>query len=139
MYIITIQNPLNIIPIDTDQFNIWPHCQAEFRSFLPLRNVELKTLNINPTSLRTNQSMLASLDLDLQKFSAESWHVPVRSNSAFNFPKNGPYLHLYFVNCDEETYKQVIKKEIRQWIDTISTRRHHEWIIVFVSQASLDF
>lgn len=44
-----------------------------------------------------------------------------------------PYLYLYLVHCDDpDTYKNVVRAKIKQWV-TQMTERQQEWLIVYVS------
>ncbi|KAF7731993.1 hypothetical protein EC973_007098 [Apophysomyces ossiformis] len=44
------------------------------------------------------------------------------------------YLNLYFVACDDnEIYKNKVRKQIRQWVDLIMTKKNQEWLVVYVA------
>jgi hypothetical protein len=35
---------------------------------------------------------------------------------------------------DAETYKQVVKKQIKAWLDQVNAKRSQEWMIIYVSK-----
>ncbi|GAA5838645.1 hypothetical protein JCM11251_003252 [Rhodosporidiobolus azoricus] len=45
-----------------------------------------------------------------------------------------PYLHLLFVVCDDsEVYRATLRTQIREWLDSVTSKQHHEWLIVHVT------
>ena len=37
------------------------------------------------------------------------------------------------IRKDNETYKSFVRKQIADWINIVSTRKHQEWMVVYVS------
>eukprot|EP00158_Paraphelidium_tribonemae_P008881 Partr_v1_DN28717_c1_g1_i2_m62817 putative trafficking protein particle complex len=124
-----------------DEFGIWPHLMEEFNSRLPMRNVEWKAsalpafiANASNYSNRSRSGdiCIPELFLDLQKFSTDA---PASRGVGEHNLRKFPYLHLYFVSCEDlDVYRAVIKKQIHEWVESISARRNQEWLIVYVSK-----
>ncbi|KAL7747021.1 hypothetical protein RI367_007634 [Sorochytrium milnesiophthora] len=103
-----------------DEFHLWQHVQRDFEQRLPLRNIQYKSLK----GLRT----VPAIEVALVKFDASLLPKPDM------YGRGTPMLHLYLVNCDDaETYRQVIRKQIREWLAIVQSRREQDWLIVYVS------
>ncbi|KAJ3374225.1 hypothetical protein GGF31_007744 [Allomyces arbusculus] len=103
-----------------DDYQLWPHVQRELMPRLPLRNLTWKSMRGTRT--------IPLLDVRVRPF--EEGMLP--RTSMFTAPT--PSLHLYFVHCDDaETYRQVIRGQIRAWVDLFATKRDQEWLIVYIA------
>ncbi|KAI9034358.1 hypothetical protein DFJ74DRAFT_649156 [Hyaloraphidium curvatum] len=110
-----------------DHDGSWEKVAPVLRSKLPLVNVEWT----NPTESHRGPRTLPSLALELVRFTPEV------------FPKNvpgmnlheGPFLHLYFLECEEvDVYRKQSRKAIQDWIALMNSKRNQEWLIVFVTK-----
>ncbi|TFY59462.1 hypothetical protein EVJ58_g5755 [Rhodofomes roseus] len=81
---------------------------------------------------RSSQSTQTIQDLNVRIAPLES----VKQEHTSQVPQTlleKPLLNLYFVVCeDNETYKNTIKKQIRDWHTIISQRKYQEWLIVHI-------
>ncbi|GBC05869.1 hypothetical protein RclHR1_06490004 [Rhizophagus clarus] len=106
----------------TDEFGIWQHLADDFRQHLPLRNLHWK-------SAKGPVRNIPVLGVDLKRFNTET------TERSHMLPETLPYLNLYFVNCDDnETYRQIVKTQIREWLNIAESRRNQEWLIVYVTK-----
>ncbi|KAI8148730.1 trafficking protein particle complex subunit 10, partial [Fennellomyces sp. T-0311] len=106
---------------DCDEFGVWPLVANDLSSRLPLKN-----LNWHPSSQRSER-FIPSLEVDLQRFNFEQVPQPL-------LVAHTTYLNLYFVNCDDnDAYKNKVKKQIKNWVDLIATKKNQEWLIVYVA------
>lgn len=104
-----------------DEYGVWPHLADELSSRLPLRNLHWNSSVQRP--LRSIQS----LDVDLKRFTFDNAPQPLLSVQT-------PYLNLYFVACDDnESYRTNVKRQIKAWIDVITTKKNQEWLLVYVA------
>ncbi|KAG6876520.1 hypothetical protein C0993_002535 [Termitomyces sp. T159_Od127] len=103
----------------------WKQVQSALRAQLPLRNIHWKSAS--HTSIRTIQE----LDVDLVPLDApreEHSQIPVTLLEK-------PLLNIYVVVCqntDLEGYKNTVKKQIRDWHSSVTTRKNQEWLIVHI-------
>jgi hypothetical protein len=105
-----------------DEFHIWPYIDTEFNSRFPIRNVEWKTL-------KKERIVLPVVDIQLESISSQENKGKVMRHVLL---KSNPFLHLYFVVCDESSYKQTAKKQIKSWLETVGGKKFQEWLIVLV-------
>ncbi|EIM89936.1 uncharacterized protein STEHIDRAFT_92528 [Stereum hirsutum FP-91666 SS1] len=102
----------------------WQQIHSALIAQLPLRNIHWKPAT--KTSVRTIQ------ELSIRLASLES----VRDEHTSQIPSTlleKPLLNIYIVLCeDNETYKTVTKKQIKDWHTIVSQRKNQEWLIVHV-------
>ncbi|KAH8547567.1 trafficking protein particle complex subunit 10 [Umbelopsis sp. PMI_123] len=104
-----------------DEYGVWPHLADELSSRLPLRN-----LHWNPSVQRPLRT-IQSLDVDMKRFTYDSAPQPLLSVQT-------PYLNLYFVACDDnDSYRMSVKKQIKAWMDVITTKKNQEWLLVYLA------
>ncbi|CAO3675315.1 unnamed protein product [Umbelopsis vinacea] len=104
-----------------DEYGVWPHLADELSSQLPLRNLHWNSSVQRP--LRSIQS----LNVDLKRFTFDTAPQPLLSVQT-------PYLNLYFVACDDnESYRTNVKRQIKTWMDVITTKKNQEWMLVYVA------
>ncbi|KAG5732737.1 Trafficking protein particle complex subunit 10 [Termitomyces sp. T112] len=103
----------------------WNQVQSALRAQLPLRNIHWKSAS--HTSIRTIQE----LDVDLVPLDSpreEHSQIPVTVLEK-------PLLNIYIVVCqntDLEGYKNTIRKQIKDWHSSVTTRKNQEWLIVHI-------
>ncbi|CAG8444801.1 5577_t:CDS:10 [Ambispora gerdemannii] len=104
----------------TDEFDLWQYVAEGFPTHLPLRNLQWKSAN---RPLRT----IHTLGVELKRL------TPDTGEKQHQLPASlleKPYLNLYFVSCDDnETYRQTVKKQIRDWLTIVSSKKNQEWLI----------
>ncbi|CAJ0841033.1 1182_t:CDS:10 [Entrophospora sp. SA101] len=109
---------------DTDEYDIWKNVANEFRTHLPLRNLNWKSAKGATRNIQT-------LNIELKRFTPET------TEKQHMMPETlleKPYLNLYFVNCDDnETYRQSVRTKIRDWLNLVTSKRNQEWLIVYVT------
>ncbi|KAG9285997.1 hypothetical protein G9A89_022673 [Geosiphon pyriformis] len=109
----------------TDEFNLWQMVAEGFPNHLPLRNLQWKSANRPVRTIHT-------LGIELKRLTTET------NEKQHMMPVSlleKPYLNLYFVNCDDnETYRQTVRKQIRDWHTTVSSKKNQEWLIVYVTK-----
>ncbi|KAI0797709.1 trafficking protein particle complex subunit 10 [Abortiporus biennis] len=102
----------------------WRQVYAAFLSQLPLRNLHWKPAS-RPT-LRTIQ------ELDINLVYAET----LRDEHTSQIPQTvleKPLLSAYFVVCDDaDTYKNTVRKQIKDWHTAVTQRKNTEWLIVHI-------
>ncbi|ORZ25693.1 trafficking protein particle complex subunit 10 [Absidia repens] len=104
-----------------DEYDVWPLIADDLSSRLPL-----KGLVWQPSNQRAEKH-IQSLEVDLKRFNFEQVPQPL-SNTQTN------YLNLYFVSCDDnEVYKNKVRRQIRAWVDIITTKKNQDWLIVYVA------
>ncbi|KAM3584023.1 hypothetical protein VKS41_003991 [Umbelopsis sp. WA50703] len=104
-----------------DEYGVWPHLADELSSRLPLRNLHWTS------SIQRPLRSIQSLDVDLKRFTYDSGPQPLLSVQT-------PYLNLYFVACDDnDTYRNTVKRQIKSWVDVITTKKNQEWLLVYVA------
>ncbi|KAH9966604.1 trafficking protein particle complex subunit 10 [Russula dissimulans] len=117
--IVTYSAPQSFLSSDQ-----WKQLHAAFTAQLPLRNIHWKP-QTRP-SIRTIQE----LEVQLVPLNA------VRDENASQVPYSlleRPLLNIYVVTCeDTETYKNTVKKHIKDWHTSLNHRKNQEWIIVHV-------
>ncbi|CAG8511571.1 6476_t:CDS:10, partial [Ambispora leptoticha] len=99
----------------TDEYNLWQYVAKGFPTHLPLRNLQWKSANRPVRTIHT-------LGVEFKRL------TPDTGGKQHQMPASlleKPCLNLYFVNCDDnETYRQSVKKQIRDWlsIEQFSTK-----------------
>ncbi|KAG0095373.1 hypothetical protein BGZ93_005957 [Podila epicladia] len=112
-----------VIVTYSDENGNWANIADDLTARLPLRGLVWK-----PSNGRATRN-IAMLDVELKRFTPES---------SKNLPPvtllQNPYLNLYFVNCeDNESYKNTVRQQIREWINLVTSKKNQEWLIIHVS------
>ncbi|KAL5529216.1 hypothetical protein ACEPAG_5190 [Sanghuangporus baumii] len=119
---ITLSGPPQLTSTD-----LWAQIWSGLALQFPLRNLHWKP--ITRTSIRTIQSLDVSL-LALEIF---------REEGASQIPLSildKPLLNVYVVACeDAETYKNTVRKYIKEWHTQVTQRKAQEWVILNVSKS----
>ncbi|KAF9246256.1 trafficking protein particle complex subunit 10 [Melanogaster broomeanus] len=97
---------------------------AALRSQLPLRSIHWKSASRR--SIRTIQELEVTL-VALDSLRGEhTSQVPMTLLEK-------PLLNLFVVVCeDNETYRTTVKKQIKDWLTSVMSRKNQEWLIVHV-------
>ncbi|CAO3645018.1 unnamed protein product [Mucor fragilis] len=104
-----------------DEYEVWPLIADDLSARLPLRNLKWQ-----PSSQRA-ECLIPILEVDLKRFTIE--HTPQLLSTT-----QTTYLNLYFVSCeDNELYKTKVRRNIRNWVETIQSKKNQEWLIVYVA------
>ncbi|KAK0459605.1 uncharacterized protein EV420DRAFT_1307323 [Desarmillaria tabescens] len=102
----------------------WTKIQHAFNTQLPLRNIHWKSSS--RTSLRTIQELNVTL-INLDSIRDEhTSQVPVSLLEK-------PLLNIYVVNCEDadlESYRNTVKKQVKDWHASVTSRRNQEWLIL---------
>ncbi|KAK7467047.1 hypothetical protein VKT23_004109 [Stygiomarasmius scandens] len=104
----------------------WDQLKQSLLSQLPLRNIHWKSAS--RTSIRTIQ------ELDISLVPLDSIRDELTSQVPSNLLEK-PLLNLYIVTCenaDIETYRTTVKRQLKEWHATVSTRKNQEWMILHV-------
>ncbi|KAF4615296.1 hypothetical protein D9613_003220 [Agrocybe pediades] len=102
----------------------WNKVHAAILSQLPLRNIHWKSARKG--TVRTIQE----LDVTLVHFDS------LRDEHASQIPitvLEKPLLHVFIAHCEDndlETYRNALKKQIKDWHTSVTSRRNQEWIIL---------
>lgn len=102
----------------------WSKVHAALLAQLPLRNIHWKSPS------RASVSTIQELDVTL--VSLESVRDELTSQVPVTVLER-PLLHIYVVYCEDndlETYRTVLKKQIKDWHTSVTTRRTSEWLIL---------
>ncbi|KAM0790185.1 hypothetical protein ACM66B_005503 [Microbotryomycetes sp. NB124-2] len=99
--------------------------RADVQRQLPLRNLHwVRRTGANRT-IRTIQAL----------------NVEVKPRDAFGPAVTAlpllerPYAYVLFVVCDDnDVYRAAIRPQIKEWLDAVTQRPHHEWLIVHVTK-----
>ena len=118
---VTVTYAAPLIFLSSDQ---WTHIHRAIAAHLPLRNLHWKTPS--RPSIRTIQE----LDVSLVAFET------LRDEHTSQVPTSlldRPLVNVYVVTCeDADAYKATVKKQIKDWHNLVSTKRHQEWLILHV-------
>ncbi|KAF7964535.1 hypothetical protein HWV62_6039, partial [Athelia sp. TMB] len=102
----------------------WKQILAALRAQLPLRNIHWKPPSRQ--SLRTIQE----LNVDLLPLDA------VRGENTSQIPVtllDKPLLNIFVITCeDPDNYRNVVKKQIKDWLSIVMQRKNQEWLLVQV-------
>ncbi|KAJ3845286.1 trafficking protein particle complex subunit 10 [Lentinula raphanica] len=107
----------------------WTQILQTLNSQLPLRNIHWKSAS--RPSIRT----IHELDVSLVNLDT------IRDELASQIPTTlleRPLLNIYVITCennDLEAYRATVKKQIKEWHATVSTRKNQEWLILHVVRA----
>ncbi|GAA5977541.1 hypothetical protein JCM10908_005008 [Rhodotorula pacifica] len=95
--------------------------RADVERHLPLRNLHWVRKSSANRTIRTIQTLPV--------------HVrPREASHGATDLLDMPYLNLLFVVCDDnEVYRATLRTQIREWLDSITAKRHQEWLIVHVT------
>ncbi|KAN0004734.1 hypothetical protein ACTFIU_001972 [Dictyostelium citrinum] len=105
-----------------DESSIWKYIEAELPNHLPLKNISWKTKT-------GHTKVVEKMPIEILQYNDE--RVKAHYDNQNLYKK--PYLYLYLVHCDDpDTYKNVVRGKIKQWV-TQMTERQQEWLIVYVS------
>ncbi|KAF7440398.1 hypothetical protein PC9H_000743 [Pleurotus ostreatus] len=103
----------------------WKQIRSALVSQFPLRNLHWKSPS---RSIKTIQE----LDLNLVAF--DSLHDEHTSQVPATLLEK-PLLNIYIVACEDtdfDSYKNTIKKQIKDWHSVVASRKHQEWLILHV-------
>ncbi|TDL27388.1 hypothetical protein BD410DRAFT_875203 [Rickenella mellea] len=102
----------------------WKQIHLSLSSQLPLRNLHWKSAS--RISIRTIQ------ELDVNLVELEHSRDELTSQIPSTLLEK-PFLNMYVVTCeDNDSYKNVVKKQIKDWHTAIIQRKNQEWLIVYV-------
>ncbi|KAF9009438.1 trafficking protein particle complex subunit 10 [Cyathus striatus] len=111
------------------QFIASPNWTRVFNSLLsqfPLRSIHWKSSSTTRTSVRTIQELNVTLvSLDTLRDDVTS-QVPVTLLEK-------PLLNIYVVYCEDhdlDMYRTLVKKQIKDWHATVTSRKHQDWLIL---------
>ncbi|KAL1918276.1 uncharacterized protein VTP21DRAFT_2936 [Calcarisporiella thermophila] len=103
-----------------DEYGLWPQIADELSSRIPLKNLHWN-------SAQHPARTIHSLEIDLKRFTPDT-------SPQHMLHIQYPYLNLYFVACDDsETYRNNVRKQIKDWLDTVTSKKNQEWLIVYVA------
>ncbi|KAI5124589.1 hypothetical protein M0805_003108 [Coniferiporia weirii] len=107
----------------TDQ---WAQIKNGFSAQFPLRNLHWKPAT--RTSIRTIQT------LEVNVLALES----VKEEGATQIPSSlldRPFINVYVVVCDDnDFYKSVVKRQVKDWHTQVAARKSQEWLILLVTK-----
>ncbi|KAJ7273596.1 trafficking protein particle complex subunit 10 [Mycena haematopus] len=105
---------------------VWDQIHTALLAQLPLRNIHWKSPS--RPSIRTIQ------ELDISLVPLES----LRDEHTSQIPATlleKPFLNMYIVTCEDtdlETYKNSIKRQVKDWHSVVTSRRNQEWLILHI-------
>lgn len=123
----------------TDPNNLFDSVEPRLSSRSPLKNLHWKSPN---RPLRS----IPNLNIALNREQTANGSTPSVRRHQIPGLRETPYVKLYLLRCDDkETYKEKARKEVRQWVKTVTptgesksaikTQENHdasEWLIVHV-------
>ncbi|KDQ16168.1 hypothetical protein BOTBODRAFT_65084 [Botryobasidium botryosum FD-172 SS1] len=116
---VTYAGPAQLLSSDN-----WLLLRAALKRNLPLRNVHWKPAS--RPSIRTVQE----LSIDLVPFDS------IREEQFSQIPTTlveKPLLNIYMATCeDNETYKVLVRRQIKDWLTIATNRRNQEWLVVLL-------
>ncbi|KAH7090076.1 trafficking protein particle complex subunit 10 [Auriculariales sp. MPI-PUGE-AT-0066] len=116
---VTYSAPLMLLSSDQ-----WTQIHRAINAHLPLRTIHWKTAS--RPSIRTIQE----LQVQLVAFDT------LRDEHTSQIPTSlleRPLVNVYVVTCeDADAYKNTVKKQIRDWLAVVSTKKNQEWLVVLV-------
>ncbi|KAJ3796702.1 trafficking protein particle complex subunit 10 [Lentinula aff. detonsa] len=107
----------------------WTQILQTLNSQLPLRNIHWKSAS--RPSIRT----IHELDVSLVNLDT------IRDEHTSQIPTTlleRPLLNIYVITCennDLEAYRATVKKQIKEWHATVTSRKNQEWLILHVVRA----
>ncbi|KAJ3509402.1 hypothetical protein NLJ89_g5241 [Agrocybe chaxingu] len=102
----------------------WVKVHATLLAQLPLRNLHWKS--VTKASVRTIQE----LDVTLVSFDS------LRDETTSQIPVTlleKPMMHLFILHCEDndlETYRNIHKRQIKDWHSSVISRKNQEWLIL---------
>ncbi|KAF8638821.1 hypothetical protein AX17_001879 [Amanita inopinata Kibby_2008] len=102
----------------------WKQIQASLLAQLPLRNIHWRS------SIHSVLRTIHELNFSLVQFES------VRDEFVSQIPVTvleRPLLNIYIVTCEDtdiEAYRHVHKKQIKDWLMTVSSRKNQEWLLL---------
>ncbi|RXW22699.1 hypothetical protein EST38_g3139 [Candolleomyces aberdarensis] len=102
----------------------WSKVCSSIASQLPLRNVNLKS------PLRNTTTTVSDLNVTLVPLES------IRDELASQIPGtllDKPLLHIYILYCqddDLDTYRNTLKKEVKDWHTSVTSKKNPEWLIL---------
>ncbi|OBZ75937.1 Trafficking protein particle complex subunit 10 [Grifola frondosa] len=118
--VVTYSAPLIFLATDH-----WKQIHTALLSQFPLHNLHWKSPS--RPSLRTIQ------ELDISFVSYDTLREDPTTSQIPQSLLERPLLNLYVVICeDNETYKNITKKQIKDWHSSVSQRKNQEWLIVHI-------
>ena len=102
---------------------VWPKFFQEFSRYLPLTSVIWKS----PFSSKPAKT-IDSILIDFKPFSNDLFTRKTVLTSHLL-----PSCHLFIVSCDDsETYKTIIRKQIKDWLEMVNRKKVQECVIIHV-------
>lgn len=102
----------------------WKQVHAALLCQFPLRTLHWKSPS------RANIETIPQVDVNLVPLES------LRDEHTSQIPQSlldKPLLNVYFVVCDDnDTYKNTVRKQIRDWHASVSQRKHQEWLLVHI-------
>ncbi|TIB06856.1 hypothetical protein E3P96_00017 [Wallemia ichthyophaga] len=90
---------------------------------------------LNLKDIAYDGHLIPMLDVSLTLFDQASFNKP--KSLIPSSVIDTPFVHLLFLQCeDNEYYKSTLKPKIREWLQTISSHKRQEWVIVLMSSSS---
>ncbi|EKM55480.1 uncharacterized protein PHACADRAFT_143869 [Phanerochaete carnosa HHB-10118-sp] len=103
---------------------LWKQVHIALQAQVPLRNLHWKSTS-RPT-IRTIQELYVNLVAVDALRDEHTSQVPQTILEK-------PLLNAYIIMCeDTETYKNILKKQIKDWHTTAVHRKHQEWLIIHI-------
>ena len=113
-----------------DDFLLWPSIGPKLIEHLPIRDIVVNDIRLQ------QQRKIKSLDLEWRVFD-NSEFLKLRDISPFTVPKKFPFLNLYICKCDDiNTFNQVVKSRLQQWLDIVNVVPYQQSLIVYVTQGN---
>ncbi|CAA7265369.1 unnamed protein product [Cyclocybe aegerita] len=102
----------------------WNKVHATLLAQLPLRNLHWKSAS--KASVRTIQ------ELDVTLVSLDSLRDETTSQIPVTLLEK-PMMHLFILHCEDndlETYRNIHKRQIKDWHSNVTSRKNQEWLIL---------
>ncbi|KAJ1969006.1 hypothetical protein H4R35_006262, partial [Dimargaris xerosporica] len=112
----------------TDDFRIWTSIRDGFLSFTPLQSVVCPSVPPRPAQLINRLPVRV---VALTDYNAALTNLP-------SLLQAEPWLNLYWCNCEDvDTYRQVVRSKVQQWVDRVAAKHNQEWLIVHITGQSI--
>ncbi|KAK0459607.1 uncharacterized protein EV420DRAFT_1747291 [Desarmillaria tabescens] len=105
----------------------WTKIQHAFNTQLPLRNIHWKSSS--RTSLRTIQELNVTL-VNLDSIRDEHTSCQLARKAAPEYIRRKLVAHLLLQDADLESYRNTVKKQVKDWHASVTSRRNQEWLIL---------
>jgi hypothetical protein len=90
----------------------------------------LRSLLCHTRGLSNATRLINSLDIELRRYHPDQF--PRTGTGGFH--QNTFFLHLFVTSCEEgDEYKSLIRRQIQDWLGTVSVKKHQEWLIVHLA------